>query len=364
MKIAVITCYFDPDYVRARTIRAGLKADKRLKLMVIKNQHTGLLRYPEIVWKLLRLRFKDKPDVWLLTFRGQEILPLVLLLAWGKPVIFDEFIVPLAYATGEQHARSFAVSVKHMLARLSKPFYKWWLRQCHFILADTTAHAELSARLSQVNFRHYRVLPVGTDESVFKPTTLDKTQITVLPFRVFYYGNMLPLHGLPIVLEAIEQLKDREDIEFLIVGGKRSVERKVKAAQAGGAHLTYQAWIPFEQLPKTIYEAAVCLGGPFGNSPQAQRVITGKTYQFLACEAPLIVGASEATSEFFTDKQNALVVSQANAAALAKAIVWAAEHRSELVDIGRAGRRLYDREFSSSVIAAKLAAMVDELPAT
>lgn len=362
MKVAVITCYFDPDYVRARTIRAGVKAYPGAQLIVVKNQHKGVLRYPEMIWKLIELRRKQRPDIYLLTFRGQEMLPVVLLVAGLKPVIFDEFIVPIAYATGENHRRSVGTSIKHFLARASEPLYKLWLRQCRVILADTEAHAELSARVSRVNLRQYRVLPVGTDEQVFTPTTLTKDVLITKPFQVFFYGLLMtPLQGVEVIYAAAEQLKDKPDIEFLIVGGNKQTARRVSELATQGVHITYKAWIPFEELQQTIHSSALCLGGPFGGTPQANHVIGTKEYQFLACAAPTVVGDSEVTALFFKDKENALVVPQADPEALAKAISWGALHRSELVDIGRAGRKLYEREFSSEVIAGEIKKLLDEV---
>lgn len=363
MKIAVITCYFDPNHVRARSIRAAIKANKNVRTILVQNQHRGLLRYPEVAWKLLKLRFTDKPDVWVLTFRGQEILPLVLLLAWNKPVVFDELVIPLAYAKDEGHKRSFSITVHHLLARMSALPYKYWLRRCCFIVADTLPHAELSARLSQVNFRHYRVIPVGTDEAVLKGATYLKYQPENGPFEVLFCGNMKSLYGLQYVLEAALTLKNRADINFSIIGGKRQSAAAVEAARQAGAHVSYQKFLPFEKLPKAIARAGLCLGGHFGNTPQAQHAVSGKAYQYLACAAPTVIGISEASEPFFKDKLNALIVPQANASALVKVIVWAVDNPTELVKIGQAGRRLYEREFSSAVIAAKFSDLLDELPA-
>jgi len=183
MRIAVITCYHDPDYVRARSLRAALKGMPDVKIVVIKNRHKGLLRYYEVITQLRRVLKTQKIDVCLLTFRGQEILPFVLLLAGKRPVWFDEFIVPIAYATGEQHRRSMAIRLKYFLARASEPMYRRWLRRCAAVLADTAAHAELSARLSHMNLSKYTAVPVGTDENLFKPV---QAVTKPAPFRVFY----------------------------------------------------------------------------------------------------------------------------------------------------------------------------------
>lgn len=357
MKIAVITCYHDPDYIRARTLRAALKTLPEVQQVVVKNTHTGILRYPEMLWKIWRLKHQENPDVYLLTFRGQEILPWVLWVARKKQVWFDEFIVPIAYATGEGHKRSLKKSVFYFLAKRSEFLYKRWLKRCAVILADTNAHAELSARTSDMNLRKYRAIPVGADETLFKPGAAAKSGDT---FQVFYYstGNQ-PLHGMQTVLEAAEILKHDDSIEFLFAGGKASLASAVRQAQEQGARVHHVAWIPFNDLVKTIRGAGVNLGGPFGNTQQAHHVITGKTYQMLACQAPVIVGASEATTEFFTDKKNALVVPQADPAALAKAIKWAAENPRELAGIAENGRKLYDKEFSTTAIARRLKPLVD-----
>ncbi|MFA5004074.1 MAG: glycosyltransferase [Candidatus Saccharimonadales bacterium] len=351
MKIAVITCYHDPDYIRARTLRAGLKLVPGVRVIVIKNKHKGLLRYPEVIWKTWKARKNDKPDAYLLTFRGQEILPLILLLAGKKPVFFDEFIVPISYATGENHQKSFGIRLKYFLARLSEPMYRSWLKRCRVILSDTLAHGELSARSSRMNMRKYLPVPVGADETLFKPgarSVGDK-------FQVFYYSSdMQPLHGFDTVLEAATLLHGQENIEFLISGGKRHLKSAVAAANKLGANIRYESWIDFDKLPATMLASGVCLGGPFGDTPQANSVITGKTYQSLACSVPTIVGSSYATDEFFVNKQNALVVPQADAPALAKAITWAAKNPKELQQIGGNGRKLYDKSFSNAAIAQKL----------
>jgi len=358
MKIAVITCYFLPDYVRARTLRATLKTMPGVHVVIVKNKHTGLLRYPEILWKIWQVKRHQAPDAYLITFRGYEILPFVLWMAGKKPVIFDEFIIPILHATNEKHIRTASMMVKHFLSRVGEPMYRRWLRRCKAILADTQVHAELSARVQRLNLSKYVAVPVGADEKLFKPVWAYQTNDI---FRIFYYSlGMQPLHGIPIVLEAAEKLKDA-DVEFIMVGGKKPMERAVKAAQARGANIRYERWVPFENLVDAIQSSALCLGGPFGDTQQAHHVVTGKTYQFLACAAPVLVGNSEATDEYFKDKENALVVPQGDAEALARAIRWAQKHPAELAGIAKSGRKLYEKEFSTPALARRLQPLVDAL---
>jgi glycosyltransferase involved in cell wall biosynthesis len=353
MKIAVVTCYFDPQYVRGSVIRAALSHDDSWRVVPVVNRSRGVARYPEIVLRLIWTRIRHRPDLYILTFRGQEILPVVLLVAGRRPVIFDEFIVPILYATGEAHRRSAAIVVKHLLSRLSARSYSRWLRRCALVLADTAKHASLSAGVSGVPVERYRVLPVGADETVFRPRPRSVTGTDGAVFRVVYYGNMLPLHGLPTVLAAAELLADDPSIGFLLVGGGAAAESLVARSAARGAHVEWIERVDYRDLPELIAGADLCLGGPFGGTPQAQNVVTGKTYQFLASAAPTLIGENDASGAF-TDGDDTLIVRQADPLALAEKIRWAAGHREELPGIGARGRRLFEEHFSTGALAGRL----------
>lgn len=357
MKIAVVTCYHDPDYVRARSLRAAVAAQPGVKSIVIKNKSKGFLRYPQVLWRMLVVKWRQKPAVFLITFRGQEILPLVLLIAGRTPVWFDEFIVPSAYARAEKHKKSFTILVKHFLARVSEPLYNFCLRRCDTILSDTLAHAELSARMAEINLSHYLPVPVGTDEKLFKPgSSVKKAE----PFQIFYYTTgMQPLHGISYVLEAAERLAGDRRFQFLLVGGKKPMERAVAASVARGARIEYRSWVAFDELPQIMRESGLCLGGPFGGTPQAEHVITGKSYQSLACEVPTVVGSNVATEPFFKDKVNSIVVPQKDVDALIASYVWAVENPRDLAAIAERGRKLYEKEFSNEALARIIAPLVD-----
>lgn len=355
-KIAVVTCYHDPDYVRARSLRAAFKAQPGVELVVIKNSKKGLGRYFQVLWKMLQVKRTEKPAAFLITFRGQEILPFALLIAGRTPVWFDEFIVPSAYARHERHRRTFKSIIKKMGIKAYEPLYRFCLRRCSAILLDTEAHTDLSARLNRVNHRKYIAVPVGTDEKLFYPKLTKKVE----PLQIMYYTtNMQPLHGVEYVIEAAEMLQNDERFQFLLIGGKKRMRHAVEAAVQRGARISYRPWVAFEELPKLMGEAGINLGGPFGGSPQAQLVITGKTFQSLASAVPTVVGENEATKPYFQDKINAFVVPQQSAEALVKIYKWAYDNPKSLEQIGQNGRKLYDKSFSKTAIAKRIAPLVD-----
>lgn len=358
MKVAVVTCYKQPDYIRAVTLRRAVAAQKDIEPVVIKNTHTGVLRYAEVLWKVLKVRFSQKPDAYLITFRAYELLPFLLMIAGRKPVLYDEFINPILVVREHQSQKTGAVKAMMSTWQIFAKFYYWLIHSCRFILTDTQAHADYSAALSGISLKKYKALPVSTNEELFKPTE-SKSHGTA--FRVFFYGNMVPLHGLTYIIETARLLRSYPDIELLLIGGDEKAKRLVEQARSDGANLRHRKWVDFDQLPALIHEADICLGGPFGGTTQSDVVVTGKTYQFLASAKATIIGKGKATKDHFKDKENCLLVDQANPPALADMLVWAYRHRRDLPTIGKKGRQTYDEYFSIKALTKQVGAILDQL---
>lgn len=354
MKICIITCYSQPDYVRARTLRAAARSISGADVTVIKNAHKGVLRYGEVFLRLLIMRFKLRPDVYILTFRGYEMLLPVRLLTIGKPLVYDEFIHPVEWAVHE-HKK---LSVGSPLVTIFTWFYKILVQSVQAVLTDTASHADLSAELTGIKRSKIEALPVGADEDVFTAKTRIAKQKNK-ELTVFYYGNMLPLHGLQYVIQAAEKLRS-EPVKFVLIGGDEATAAMVAESQDAGANIEYKKWVEFSELPKLMNQADVCLAGPFGGTYQSQYVITGKAYQYLAMGRPVIVGKNK-ESGVFENKKNALIVPQANANALAETLRWAAGNRDKLESIGDAGRKLYDEKFSNKQLSPRLKTILARL---
>lgn len=365
MKLCIITCYNQPDYVRAKTLRASTSMIEDVQVLTIKNSHTGLLRYGEVFAKVLRTRFRDNPDAYLLTFRGYEMLLPIRLISLGKPFIYDEFINPIEWVVKEQrqveakqtsgalYKKLVTVFSKFVVAVVASPVFRYIYRQLirsvDGVLTDTASHADISAELTKAPRSKFYNIPVGVDETSFSVQPRQKKKDT---FTVFYYGNMLPLHGLDYVIKAAVALADKP-VRFRLVGGNATVARNVKRAIKQGADIEYSPWVEFERLPELMSAADVCLAGPFGDTFQARYVITGKAYQYLAMGRPTIVGKN-LESDVFTDKRTALVVPQADASAIADAIEWGRNNPKDLQRIGTSGRQLFDKKFALQHIASRL----------
>lgn len=120
-------------------------------------------------------------------------------------------------------------------------------------------------------------------------------------------------------------------------------------------------WIPLERLPLHIARATICLGGHFSKVPKAARVISTKTFQFLAMRKPTIVGNSAAVRELFTHCEHIYAVPMGDASALAEAILHLADNKELRDHIAGGGFELFQSSLTSRAISAQLSSSIKEV---
>jgi len=343
LKLCYVLSYRDPNYIRTSTILNSIDKIGDIDVYRAINTSKGIKRYLQTIAKLITIRLKYHPDAYLLGFRGLEIFWLVRLITAGKPLIYDEFIEPVDWFTTEHQK----FGINSLPGKALRSYNHWVLKSSTAVLADTTAHAMHSAKTNHIAIDKYCCVPVSTDESVFKPSPNLRPKED---FIVFFYGSMLPLHGVEQIFKAIPLTASQ--VKFHIVGGQLDVLVNSLPSQVK-KRVKYENWIPFQKLPEAVAKSSLCIGGPLGGTSQSMRVITGKTFQFLAMGKPVIIGKTNVVSPL-NDKQNCLIVEQKSPESLARAINWAYENKDQLGKLGRAGLDTYQREYSNEVLASKL----------
>lgn len=347
-KVCYILSYRDPQYIRASAQIRALARCSGLEVILATNSSKGVFRYPQTLWALLKAKFTEEPDLYILGFRGHEIFWLVRLLTRGKPLIFDALMSPYAALKFENKSGR--------IGRILAPMVRWLesdaLRKSDIVLTDTQLHARFYSEEFGLAAEKIVVVPVGALEPNREicPSALVSSEFTVL-----FYGSFLPLHGVDIIVQAAGLLREYP-IQFHFIGGdkKQVVNLLALCKKHDVARYTHRTWVPLDQLTQDeIPRASLCLGGPFGNTPQARRVITTKTSQCLALGKPTVIG-NILEDIGFADKTNSLLVEQEKPEALAQAIRWCYEHPQELAQLGRRGQALYHEQLSVEVIATRL----------
>lgn len=349
LRVGYILSYRDPHYIRSLSILQALRTAPDVRVTGACNTHKGLWRYIETLRSLRRLRTDAAPHIYILGFRGHEIFRAVHLMIRGAPLVFDALMSPYAALREENKSGRIGKLMAPLVHRLERRI----LQRADLVLTDTRLHASYYARTFSIPEAKICVVPVGAIETEFASAC--GTGHDTDRFSVLFYGSFLPLHGINVIVEAAALLVGLP-IHFNFVGGnaKQAQQLHRQCAQLGVAQYTHRSWVSREQLLQSeIPRADLCLGGPFGDTPQARRVVTGKTSQCLALGKATVIGRIH-EDYGFADRVNCLLVEQADASALAVAIRWAYENRDRLSDMGARGREVYDMRLSVHVIAERL----------
>lgn len=357
-KLVSVISYIDPHYIREAILSTALQENLTIKVYEARNTSKGLLRYVQTLVKSLNIRINNKPEIWLVNFRGHEIYWFIRMISGKKaPIIFDEFVSPYDSFVNERKT----LKQGSLLARLVYFFEKSILDNANFITTDTYSQASYYAALLNIPEHKFAVINMSTDENIFTFQGPKKLYEFPEPFVIFTYATFLPLHGMDIILEAANLLKDLP-VHFYIAGGKGKTLQSFrdKKKSFGLDKFDHIQWIEYTDLPAYIRGADICLGGPFGNTGQGKRIVTGKTLQFLACARPTVIGQGNEDNGF-QDRKNGLLVPQGDPRPLADALRWAFEHQSELKTIAVNGRALYEEKFSSEAVKVSLAKLIDEV---
>ena len=297
-----------------------------------------------VTYKLLKSSVPHV-EAYFIGFFGQ---PLVFpaRVRWKGPLILDAFVS--AYDTLCFDRKTFSPNsplgmMTFYLDRLS----------CHLsdvIIVDTQAQAKYFQHTFQLPESKFQVIYAGCDDDLFRPLEVSPNETPI----VLFYGTFLPLHGVDIIIQAAYQLR-YEHLLFQIIGRGQEYEKARSLASKLRVHHNVQFLppVPLEDLPLIINRATICLGGPFGHSDKAQRVITSKTFQCLSAGKPTIVGETPANKELFAHGKNVWMCPVGDPEALANAIRTLLDLPNLCAQLGKAGRELI-QQTSGRVVTTKL----------
>lgn len=271
--------------------------------------------YPALLWRYVRLPNHD----WVLL--GYPAIPdifVIRLFAWlrGTRVAMDWFLS--AYDTIVLDRALFAPG--HPMAIAAKSVEWFGVRLADVVFMDTATHARRMEKLFGLASGRCGYVWVGVEDSVFITSKLQAPVATMRDTRVLFYGQFIPLHGLPTIVEAARLLRDAP-IDWQLIGrGQEDVKVRAMLDADPLPRMHWLDWVPYADLPGYIQEADICLG-IFGTSNKAGSVIPNKVFQILAAGRPLVTRDSEAMHELLDGMDSTIaLVPAGNAHALANAI--------------------------------------------
>ena len=188
------------------------------------------------------------------------------------------------------------------------------------IVCDTRAHGEYFVREFSASPSRLYPLYLEADFSLYHPVAVQRPACLRDKFIVLYFGSVLPLQGVDIVLKAMSRLKENKDFFFYFIGPVKG--RNLQDLCPLADNIEYIRWLSQEQLAEYIARADLCLAGHFNAEiEKASRTIPGKAYIYHAMQKPMILGDNPANHELFAPDCDTLFVKMGSAEALAEAIL-------------------------------------------
>lgn len=349
----LFTCGREPGYTRNEVMLRALRA--RFAVTEVTDGRLGSLiaRSLRVLVRLIPHLRKGDFDLVFVGFYGYLLMPWVRRLT-QRPILFDAFVSnydTLCFDRQRFHPRSFP-------GRLA-----FWLDQtacdaADRVLLDTTSHREYFAETFQLPAERLYHLYVGCNEDMFFPQPGRQSNDE---FRVLYYSSYLPLHGVEHIISAANLLKDRANLRFRLIGrGMSYVPVRHLAEQLNISNVEFLLPVSYSQLPGEIANADLCLGGPFGDTPKARRVIPGKTFQFLSMSRPVIAADTPGNRELIKHEQSAYLVPLADPEALAAAISVIQDNVALRKTLAAGGHARYMEQCSEAVIRESLSKILLE----
>jgi glycosyltransferase involved in cell wall biosynthesis len=344
----------EPGYIRNRVLLRALRQIAEVE--VLTPERGGTVRRMALGLSRAAAR-RAVADVYFAGFYGQP-LAIGLAALHKRPVLLDGYVS--TYDTLCQDRYRFGAASP--ICRVARWVDHRGCQSAQVVLTDTVAYARFYADTFGIPLSKLVPVYVGCDERVFAPRTSPCEGRARTD--VFYYGAFLPLHGTEVIIRAAAQLRHRRDVRFVIGGdGMRRKAVETLIEDLGLDNVEMLGWIPFDRLPDHIARATICLGGHFSTIAKAARVVSTKTFQFVAMHKPTIVGDNAATRELFTPDEHVVSVPMGDAHALAEAVSRLAGDSALRERVADGGYEVFRRRLTTEAIASQLDGLLDTLVA-
>lgn len=306
---------------------------------------------PLSVW--IASQYSNRPDV-ILAYSPPLLLGVTahaLARKWGVPFVFNvQDIFP-------QYAIDARILSNPLLISFFRKAERWIYRQAAFIAVHSqgnmdylTAAGVASAKLC--------VIPNWVDTTWIQPgnayNDFRHRHCPEKAFVVSYAGTMGWAQGLEEVIQAAEELRDHEEIQFLLAGdGPR---RAKLAAMVRDRHLQNVSFLPLQPAavyPELLRASDVCLLSL--NSALSTPVVPGKLMDIMAAGRPVVacLPGKGGAREIVHAAECGITVPAGDGRGLARAILAMYSNRAWSKELGRRGRVYAEKNFSKDACTAQ-----------
>lgn len=209
------------------------------------------------------------------------------------------------------------------LIKLAELVERWLYRSADLLIINSPGFRDhVLARGAKSD--RLRVIPNGTDVSMFVTdecaTNWRKTWGIDSQFVVLYAGAHGPANDLNVVLEAAEQLRERDDIHFVLLGdGKDKTNLQAWAQDHALSNVTFAPPVPKSQMASVLAaaDAGLAILQPL---PMFTTTYPNKVFDYMAASRPTILAIDGVIREVIEAADGGIFVPPGDVTALAAAV--------------------------------------------
>jgi len=239
---------------------------------------------------------------------------------------------------------------------------RWLYRSASGVVVNTRTFRDHVVERG-VDPRRIELIYNGIDPAVFHPRPRNEALLAAHGlgdrFTVAYVGTLGLAHGLTLLIDVAERMRDHDRLRFVLIGDgadREKLEREI--ADRGLENVQMLGLQPREAMPDWIASIDLLLV-TLRDLPVFETVIPSKIFEFLAQERPVILAARGEIRKMMTEAGGALVIDPENTDQMVAAIESVMENPAEAADRARAGRLWVEKDFVRDALARRMAAFLE-----
>lgn len=215
-----------------------------------------------------------------------------------------------------------------------------------------------------------RVIKNGVDFSLFgddstnvrdQADSFRKKHRLTGKFVAGYIGTHGMAHSLDTVLQAAEQLRERTDIAFLMVGdGAERARLQDKARRLGLDNVTFLGQRPKNEMPMlwSCVDASLVL---LKRTDTFKSVLPSKMFEAMAMAKPVVLGVEGEAKELLDESGGGIAIEPENPVALVQALVDWADRPNDASGRGELGRLYVRRNLDRDRLAEDYLSFIEDV---
>lgn len=213
--------------------------------------------------------------------------------------------------------------------------------------------------------KRVELIPNGSDSGMFAPD-MDGADFRRLhglegKFVLLYAGAHGLSNDLDVVLDAAEQLRDRPEIQIVLLGdGKEKPRLQARAAGMGLENVTFLDSVSKSEVPSALAAADACIA-ILKPIEAYKTTYPNKVFDYMAAGRPIVLAIDGVIREAVEAAECGIFTQPGDPSALAEAIQTLASDKEKARQMGQKGRAYLEEHFNRAVISEKLVRLLEEM---